>query len=303
MFSDKRFDADGRLFYDQFDPEGVLGDQVCVNGKIKPVLRVARRKYRLRLLNGGPSRFYTISLADGNFILRPFTYIANDGNLLPAPLPNMTSVDIGPAERADIVVDFSGYPLGTELYIVNRRLQENTRRYDGLTGTGTQVLKIVVDRNPPAPDASRVPAVLRPLPPLDPVEIASVPVRHWDFGRSKGQWTINGELFDLYNPLAVVQRGSAEIWEFASNNDGWVHPIHMHFEEGRLLSKRVQGVDVPVPAWEQGRKDTFILPRGPDTLLRVFVRFRDFTGKYPLHCHNLIHGALLNFEWVKRHAG
>ena len=52
IFQDKRFGADKRLVFDQFTPEGVPGDKVTVNGKIEPVLRVARRKYRLRLLNG-----------------------------------------------------------------------------------------------------------------------------------------------------------------------------------------------------------------------------------------------------------
>src|SRR5690606_34393122 len=135
---DKRFDANGVLVYDQFDPEGVLGDKVVVNGKIEPVLRVARRKYRLRLLNGGPSRFYRLSLVDSIGILKPFIYIANDGNLLRAPLPGLTHVDIGPAERADIVFDFAGYPIGTELYIVNRRVQNSTRRYGGVSGAGVR---------------------------------------------------------------------------------------------------------------------------------------------------------------------
>ena len=57
MFQDMRFDAKGMQFYDQLSPEGVLGDRVVVNGKIKPFFKVARRKYRLRLLNGGPTRF------------------------------------------------------------------------------------------------------------------------------------------------------------------------------------------------------------------------------------------------------
>ncbi len=62
VFSDKRFDANKILFFDQINPEGTLGDKTTVNGKIEPVLRVARRKYRLRLLNGGPSRFYEFYL-------------------------------------------------------------------------------------------------------------------------------------------------------------------------------------------------------------------------------------------------
>ena len=57
MFQDMRFDAKGMQFYDQLSPEGVLGDRVVVNVKIKPFFKVARRKYRLRLLNGGPTRF------------------------------------------------------------------------------------------------------------------------------------------------------------------------------------------------------------------------------------------------------
>ena len=63
-FSDKRFDGNGLLFFDELNPEGVLGDKVVVNGKIEPVLRVARRRYRLRLLNAGPARFYQFALAE-----------------------------------------------------------------------------------------------------------------------------------------------------------------------------------------------------------------------------------------------
>ena len=112
-FQDKRFDANGFLSFDQLNPEGTLGDKIAVNGKIEPVLRVARRKYRLRLLNGGPSRFYQLSLQNRNrTTLYPFTYIANDGNLLPAPLLNQFNVRLGVAERGDIVIDSSEVPAG-----------------------------------------------------------------------------------------------------------------------------------------------------------------------------------------------
>ena len=65
-FMDRRFDTNGVLYYDQLNSEGVLGDKVVVNGKIEPVLKVARRKYRLRLLNSGPSRFYELYLVTHN---------------------------------------------------------------------------------------------------------------------------------------------------------------------------------------------------------------------------------------------
>ena len=284
VLQDRRFDVDGIHFFDQMNPEGTLGDKVTVNGKIEPVLRVASRKYRLRLLNAGPTRFYELYLVTANNLVQPFRYIANDGNLLPTPI-SMKRIRLGMAERADIVVNFARYPVGTELYLVNRLRQDDTRGPKDVRGPGTRVLKIIVDRT--APDRSRVPSELRPLPPLDPLEIASAPVRRWVFARKSGMWTVNDRLFDVNAPRATIAKGAAEVWELVNPSGGWAHPIHIHMEEGRILSKTVNGVEVPVPAHEQGRKDVFVLDK--TTTMRVFMRFRDFTGKYVMHCHNLSH--------------
>jgi FtsP/CotA-like multicopper oxidase with cupredoxin domain len=300
ILKDMRFDADGRLLFDQFDPEGTLGDQICVNGRIQPVLRVARRKYRLRVLNGGPSRYYFLHLVTPDGAKQPFVYIANDGNLLPRPLYNHRKLRLAPAERADIVVDFSMYPRGTELFLVDRNIQEDTRGPEGL-GRARPVLKLVVDRDPPEPDVSRIPSRLRRLRPISAAEIAAAPVRRFAFDRSKGQWTINDELFEVDRPRVIVPQRAAEVWELVNESGGWHHPVHIHFEEGRILSKRVKGVDVPTPPWERGRKDIFDLLPGGDTVTRVFVRFRDFHGKYVMHCHNIIHedhAMMLRFDIV-----
>ena len=154
LLQDMRFDANGMQFYDQLSPEGILGDMVAVNGKIQPVLRVARRKYRLRVVNGGPSRFYYLHIVTKNgtsLIQQPFIRIGTDGNLLPRPLHNHRRIEIAPAERADIVIDFSVYPIGTELFLVDRQVQLDTRGPAGL-GATRDLLKIVVDREPPEPD-------------------------------------------------------------------------------------------------------------------------------------------------------
>lgn len=285
-FGDRRFDASGRLIYDQVGPEGTLGDKIAVNGKIEPVLKVAARKYRFRLLDIGPSRTYEFFLQKANGVSQTFTYIGNDGNLLPAPLRNHVSVRIAVAERADIVIDFSQYPIGTELYLVNRMVQTETRQPDGL-GAATRVLKFIVDRYPPEQDLSQVPNVLRELPPLDPAEIAAAPIRRWVFERKNGMWAINGQFFNPNSARAVVPKGGAEVWELVNIDNGWDHPIHIHFTEGRILSKTKNGVAVPVPAHELGRKDVYVL-EGTSTI-RMFLRFRDYTGKYVMHCHNLIH--------------
>jgi FtsP/CotA-like multicopper oxidase with cupredoxin domain len=98
---------------------------------------------------------------------------------------------------------------------------------------------------------------------------------------------VNGQFFDVFSSRAVMHKGSAEVWELVNPDDGWSHPIHIHFEEGRILSRTRKGSPVPVPAHERGRKDVYVL--GPAESLKVLLRFRDFKGKYPMHCHNLVH--------------
>lgn len=302
LLQDMRFDVNGRLFYDQFSPEGVLGDQIAVNYKIQPVLRVARRKYRLRVINGGPSRFYYLHIltqVDGKMVQQPFVRISTDGNLLPKALFNQKRIEISPAERADVVMDFSMYPIGTELFLVDRQIQDDTRGPKKDLGPNRRILKIIVDREPPAEDVSRVPIQLRALPPITAKELASAPVRRFAFDRTNGQWAINNELFNVNTPRAVVNKGGYEIWELVNPSGGWHHPIHMHFEEGRILSMRdlEDAVDIPIPAWAKGRRDVYVLP--PNSSMRIFVRFRDFDGKYVMHCHNLVHedhAMMLRFD-------
>nr|WP_144276980.1 multicopper oxidase domain-containing protein [Pseudomonas resinovorans] len=296
-FADRRFDAAGKLYYDEINPEGVLGDKVTVNGMIEPVLKVAARRYRFRLLNAGPSLFYAFSLVNPNNVKQNFTYIGNDGNLLPKPLLNQQSITLGVAERADIVVDFSKYVIGTTLYLVNRMRQEETRGPKDIKEPGVRVLKIVVDRWPTAQDLSQVPANLRPLPPLDPAEVAAAPVRRFVFERSNNMWAINGQFVNVTAPRFKVPKGRGEIWELVNIDNGWSHPIHIHFEEGRIISRMRNGVQLPIPAHEVGRKDVYVINK--NETIRVFIRFRDYVGKYVMHCHNLIHedhAMMLRFD-------
>ncbi|PXW85460.1 FtsP/CotA-like multicopper oxidase with cupredoxin domain [Nitrosomonas sp. Nm84] len=292
IFQDKRFGGVGTVtegihVFDDFDPEGTLGDKITVNGMIEPVLKVANRKYRFRLLNAGPSRFYQFYLVSATNVIQQFTYIANDGNLLPKPLFNRANVRLGVAERGDIVVDFSQYPVGTELYLVNRLVQDKTRGPSGVKAPGMRVLKIIVDREPPEPDVSQVPSTLRKIRRPTLTEIAAAPIRKWVFARKNGMWSINDKFVNVNSPGAQIAIGNSEIWELHNPSGGWSHPVHIHFEEGIILNKFVDGIEVPIPAHERGRKDVYVL--GPNTRLRVFLRFRDFHGKYVMHCHNMIH--------------
>jgi len=182
-------------------------------------------------------------------------------------------------------VNFNRYALGTELYLVNRLVQTSTRGPGAVQAPGDRVLKIVVNRT--AADNSQVPNTLRPIRRPTAEEIASAPVRRWTFARTSGLWTINSKLVNVKSPAARISKESMEIWDISNPSGGWSHPVHIHFEEGHILQRFVNGAAVAVPAHERGRKDVYNL--GPNERIRLFIRFRDFPGKYVMHCHNMIH--------------
>ncbi|MGK3999089.1 multicopper oxidase family protein [Sorangium sp. So ce1024] len=279
MFTDRVFDEDGQLFFDLFNLDGILGDKFVVNGRIQPFFKVARRKYRFRLLNAGPSRFYEFFLSNG----LPFTIIASDGNLLPSPVRSR-SVRVSVAERVDVIVDFSGTRIGDRIILENRLEHEDGRGPTGdllRPGRGDAVLRFDVDRD--APDPSRVPEELRPLPAINIAEATAV--RVWEFERRRGAWAINDEFFDVNEIRAKPRRNTAELWILRNDSGGWSHPVHIHLEEFRILS--IDGRRPP--AHLAGRKDVIELGRGIGGEVRIFMRFRDFVGRYPMHCHNTIH--------------
>ena len=83
----------------------------------------------------------------------------------------------------------------------------STRRADGLlTSAGTHILRFGfdIDSDPVAPDMSRVPDVLRELPPINLAEV----VRTWrfEFGKENEVWTVNGKIFNMENSTAAPSR-------------------------------------------------------------------------------------------------
>ncbi|MCI0588508.1 MAG: multicopper oxidase domain-containing protein [Planctomycetes bacterium] len=277
FFADKLFQANGQVFFDTFNFDGLLGDKDTVNGKIQPYFNVARRKYRFRMLNGGPSRFYEFFLSNG----LPFIHISNDGNLLPAPITK-ESLRISVAERIDAIVDFSNCSIGEEIILQNRLEQENGR---GPTGhlldpdEAREVLKFVVTSD--ADDFSEVPATLRTLPTINPNGAAAT--RTWRFERTNGQWAINGKFFNPNEIRATPKLNTSEIWILKNNSGGWSHPIHIHLEEFRVQKINNQDPQGTLVS----RKD--VIELGPNTEVKLFMQFRDWLGKYPMHCHNTVH--------------
>ncbi|HEX7891534.1 MAG TPA: multicopper oxidase domain-containing protein [Ramlibacter sp.] len=289
MIGDKQFDSSGYLVFNQFDNDGFIGDKFLVNGKIQPFFHVAPRKYRFRLLVASTSRVFDLQLRYQDKV-QTLTQISADGNVFTAPIlrPN---VQLGAAERADIVVDFSKFPVGAEVFLTNRLAHLDGRKPEKeFLRTPVQLLKFIVDKPLRSPDNSRVLDALRKQPDIDLGEVKKT--RTFSFARDGGAWTVNGKLFEDKRGV-VVEKGTAEIWNLRNDSGGWAHPVHIHFEEGRVL-KRNGGTP---PPWERGRKDVYFL--GPNESVSVFLRFRDFTGRYVMHCHNTIHedhGMMIRYD-------
>ncbi|HWN49686.1 MAG TPA: multicopper oxidase domain-containing protein [Xanthobacteraceae bacterium] len=305
-FADKVYDpTTGLLAFDLFNLDGILGDKFLVNGKIQPFFNVQPRRYRFRLLDTGPSRFFQFFLTDLNNLgaTNPFWVIANDGNLLPVPV-QVQSVRIGVAERVDIVIDFSQFA-GKTIYLENRLNQLNGQGpVDdfGPNGTSQECTQVLGTTTPSILAAGQGNLLLQfrvaggtavdnSLPPaqqkfyqLPSTDVEPRIVRTFKFDRLNGQWSINGQFMDCNTFRFTVQQNSVEDWILMNLSGDWTHPIHIHLEEHRILSRNRAA---PPLAIENSRKDVTQLH--PNERVRLFFRFRDWVGKYPIHCHNVVH--------------
>jgi len=291
FFHDRQFDPRGVDFFPLACLDGAIGDKLTVNGTIQPYFKVQPRKYRIRMYNGGPSRFYWWWLRQGagGSTYLPMTVIANDGNLLPKAVVQ-TNFKQGVAERFDLIIDFSKFKPGTELFMSNRAEQTSGRGPSGkLLTTGQDALKFIVEAARPGLTDVSTNIVngmaLRPLPAA--VNTATAKTKQWTFGSSLGAWTANGQIFDRFAAPYEVKEGTSEVWTYQNGGGSWSHPVHTHYEEGRILSAKGTAQPDPTAALETGRKDVYRLD--PSASLTAAMRFRDYKGLYPTHCHNVVH--------------
>jgi FtsP/CotA-like multicopper oxidase with cupredoxin domain len=291
FLTDKLIDpGTGLLCFDTFGFDGLVGDVQLVNGKVQPFLEVQGRRYRFRVLDGGPSRFYELFLTDPNNPSQviPFWVIANDGNLLPKPV-RVTSFRLGPSERYDIIVDFKhlAREFGTTVFnLENRLLQTNGRGPTNTilpAGQGTTCVQFRIGAD--VPDGSVDPATGPSFYQLPSISVPPRVTRTFEFVRGNGEWQINGKVADCSSHTSTrftCQINTSERWIIRNNSGGWQHPIHIHLEEFRIL-KRTGGVSQV----EHARKDVCRL--GFHEEVELFFRFRDFRGDWPMHCHNTVH--------------
>jgi bilirubin oxidase len=97
-----------------WNPE-FFGNTMVVNGNTWPFLEVEQRRYRFRMLNGSNSRFLILTTDNAGVV---FHQIGADGGFLPAPV-QLNRLLIGPGERADVIIDFTGIAAGTSIILQN----------------------------------------------------------------------------------------------------------------------------------------------------------------------------------------
>jgi FtsP/CotA-like multicopper oxidase with cupredoxin domain len=305
------------MFQEREDPEigsAPGGDKWVVNGKIQPKFAVRRRKYRFRILNTGPAKEWNLQIVDSNGIQKPWTIIAVDANFLHEPwVLSSGNLLIPVASRYDVIIDFAQFPIGASVY-----LRENATQFvatptppplaPGLN-VGQAVLRFDVIGDTIIPDTPPIPSTLVELPTINEPDAFF----EWRFQRPPnptptdppitcaGQNQINGLVFDENRADHVILKGSTEEWRLTNDIcvNNWTHPVHIHFEEGRIMQRTIRTVTGGVPgpitpvtlnpdeATNNARRDVYRL--GGQSSVTIRLQFRDFVGRYLIHCHNMGH--------------
>jgi spore coat protein A, manganese oxidase len=293
MVADRTFDHHNQLT-DPFTglrppADGIFGATVLVNGAYLPHHRVSPRRYRLRILNVSQFRAYNFHLSNG----APMVQIATDSGLMPAPV-SRREILLGPAERAEVIVDFAA--AAGETVELRSSKRHKGRNVAGSHTYGGALMQFRVGRQR-LPDRTRIPRRLRPLPEWTR-KVKHEPDHSWVItvgGLFKTTWLINGRTFDPAYSDAFPKLGSTVTWEI-HNRTAVAHVMHLHHTDWYLLSRDGRRP----PLWEDCLKDSFFVYPGERILLAGHLS--DYTGKFVIHCHMLDHedhGLMSQFNVVR----
>jgi spore coat protein A len=267
--------------------DATVGTHVLVNGRYAPYLPVSATRYRLRLLNASHFSAYSIGLSDG----RPLLQIGTGNGLLPRSVVR-DRVLLGPAQRADVIVDFHGAS-------GRRIVLDSVPAALGETGADARQAALMQFRvGAEAADPSRLPAR---LPSPDLVRVPATVSKTWTFDLGGGDhqrgtfWSVNGHAFDPERVDHRPRLGTVERWRLRNTSD-MPHYVHIHAEQWRTVLRDGK----PPPPWERGLEDTWRLD--PGEVVEVAARFEDYTGPFMIHCHMLDHedhGMMARFDVVR----
>jgi len=298
---------------------GWYGDEVLVNFTPRPYLDVTGRSYRFRVLNGGNARNFRLAFRRDDGAPVPFLLLGTDGGLLEQAQP-CTEVFLSPAERIDVLVDFTGIPVGGYVLLESRAfdpMQALPARAAAPGGTLTneahdmRAPTVPGATSPHIPDGTplqllqfriRVRDAVVPPPPARlsaaPAPLSATDERPLRLGFAKGRWRINDRVYDVAAAPIVVVRGAVETWLIRNYHTSMPHAMHLHGFQFRVLERETSPdmlASLVVDkrgrvATDLGWKDTLLV--WPGESVKIAIDFRHpFAGEqtYLFHCHNLEH--------------
>jgi len=229
-----------------------FGNVIMVNGKVWPNLNVEPTTYRFRLLDGSNARFYSLFFVDKvTKAVLPFTQIGTDGGYLAAPVP-LTSLTISPGERADIIVDFSGLPVGTKILLRNNAKAPFPMGAPPGGSTLGQIMQFTVvaptpttpaPKTLPTPWPITIPALVPNI--ATPKQLTLIEVMGPNM--VPAQLLLDGQEWSA--PASEVTRvGSTQDWVII-NPTADTHPIHLHLVQFQLVSRQKFDVTGYMAEW------------------------------------------------------
>lgn len=272
-----------------------FGNFILVNGKAWPYLEVEPRKYRFRVLNGSNSRFYHLSFSNG----ASFYQIGTEGGFLNKPV-QLKKLTLAPAERADIIVDFSKFK-GSKI-VINNDATAPFPTGDKVNANTGKIMQFRVTKPLVGTDKSVLPLTLPKVTHLLEKDASvtrniSLIEKKDAFGRL--MLTIDGKRW-MDPATETPNLGATEIWNIVNTTPD-THPIHIHLDYFQILDRRpfdmktydktgkivFTGAAKKPEANEADWKDT--IRANPGEVTRIIIKFTDYSGNFLWHCHILEH--------------
>ena len=264
----------------------IYGDRMLTNGTLNAEADLPAQLVRLRILNAEIERAYNLGFDDN----RTFHVIGTDGGLVNTPVP-VTRLIMSPGERYEIVVDLSADAVGGSLTLRSFNGgqafgfpggEPNTTGTFGslLNNTTFDVLRINVT-SPTANAVHALPAVLAAnnyWTASQATHDRSIAITDHGPG-TPFQFDNMSYMMDMINQSVTVD--TVERWTITNGNT-FSHSFHIHDVQFAIVS-RSSG---PVPANEQGWKDTFFIRRNESvSFVAKFADFASTVHPFMYHCH------------------
>ena len=256
VIQDRQFNADGTFLYPRSSIPGVtwigeyFGDVMLVNGKVWPFLDVEPRMYRFRVLNGCNARILSLTAGGATF-----WQIGAEGGMWDQPV-RVSRLVLAPAERADVLVDFSKLA-GQTLMLKNGK---PAAPVSTPAPSLTAVMQIRVGTSVTRPGPTTIPTSLPGVKADIPGPVARKRyITLNEVGPETPEWHLNldGAVFGVQQQEPQV--GTVEDWVYVNMTED-THPMHLHLFMHQVIGRTPFDVD----AYEEAFGGAEGVPGGHD---------------------------------------